>query len=89
MSKHLLSRGRIAEARSAEGAKGFILLSPIGKPFFRIYHEDKTFKDYAIRHWDIEVIITAKDVFFYEIKGKPDDCFIDYDPIILGLKETR
>lgn len=51
--------------KPAKGTKGFILRSMDGGPVFRVYHADKTFTDYDLLHYDLEVEILDEDAHFY------------------------
>ena len=61
-----------------------ILRSMDGSYFFRTYHDDKTFTDYRLRHYDLSVTI-AKDEMasFYKLE---DENILDYSPEVLGLE---
>ena len=56
-----------AKIKSAKGKKGFILYNPITKTnFFRIYHADKSFTDYDLATYDLEVEIVDNRHELYE-----------------------
>lgn len=69
--------------------RGILIRTLNGEFVFRIYSEDKeTFKDYQIRHDDLEIeIIDDGDASFYEyeVEEREDyDGFIDYPSQALG-----
>jgi hypothetical protein len=51
---------------SAKGQKGFLLDSFDGNYYFRIYSEDGNFKDYLVRHCDLEITLHDEDATLYE-----------------------
>jgi hypothetical protein len=61
---------------NAKGVSGY-LIKTFGDYMFRVYAEDKTFKDYYIHHPDMGFTITEDDVLLIET----DDgtCYLDVD----------
>ncbi len=61
--------------KPAIGVRGFLLYSPFTEQyFFRIYNEDKTFKDYSLCAEDIEIEIVDDAISLYsgEVRNKLD-----------------
>jgi hypothetical protein len=74
--------------KNATGTKGFLLeihVNGTPKYVFRVYNEDRTFTDYEIRHFDLEMEILDLDATFYE--GKNGRLFLDYSPATLGIED--
>lgn len=73
-----------AEEEPASGVSGFLCRGSEGSYFFRIYHSDKSFTDYELRHDDLPVII-AQDALasFYRFQ---DHSVLDHSPQVLGLE---
>ena len=75
------------KATSANGVTGFIIR--VGDTYmFRVYHEGKpfepkTFTDYDILHYDLEVRIMDPDAYLYEFD---DHTQLDHSPETLGRK---
>jgi hypothetical protein len=58
----------------AKGAKGYLIR--VQDDFmFRVYHQDKTYTDYTIMHYDLEVTITDPDAIFNSLHET-----LDYAP---------
>lgn len=69
---------------SANGIKGHLLRGPsTGRYVFRVYNQDKTFIDYDLLHYDLEVTITDADAYLYNGDGLT---FLDHSLETLGLK---
>lgn len=68
------------KATSAKGTTGFIIRVD-NDYMLRVYHEDKSFTDYDIRHYDLEVMIMDPDAYFYEID---EHRHLDHSPETLG-----
>lgn len=70
----------------AGGVMGMLLRSFDGAYFFRVYHDDKAFTDYELRHHDLTVTI-SEDAFasVYQLK---DTNILDHSPEVLGLEEV-
>jgi hypothetical protein len=51
---------------SAKGQKGILIDSFDGNYYFRVYKEDGSFKDYLVRHCDLEITLHDDDATFYE-----------------------
>ena len=77
--------GATAEVRAAEGATGFLCRSAVdGSTFFRVYSEDGSFTDYAMRHDDLCVTIASDAMAsFYHVGDEP---VLDHSPEVLGLQ---
>lgn len=70
------------KATSANQVTGFIIR--VGDTYmFRVYHEDKSFTDYDILHYDLEVKIVDPDAYLYEFD---DHAQLDHSPETLGRK---
>lgn len=61
---------------NAKGVNGY-LLSTLGDYVFRVYAEDKSFKDYCIHHPDMGFTITEDDVLL--IEDDDGNCYLDVD----------
>ena len=71
----------------AGGVAGMLLRSFDGAYFFRVYHDDKVFTDYEMRHHDLSVTISEDALAsFYELK---DTNILDHSPEVLGLEEVE
>ena len=46
---------------NAKGLKGFLIRTLDNEFVFRVYHEDHSFTDYDILHYDLEVEIIGDD----------------------------
>ena len=68
--------------KPAKGIKGFILRTAAG-PVFRVYNKDKSFTDYDLVHFDLEVEILDDDAFFYEYDI---GATLDHSPSSLGIE---
>lgn len=69
--------------KSATGTTGFILNTVHGC-FFRVYEKDSTaFRDYELRHSDLEVTIQCDDAVFYELDIGVN--LLDHSPETLGI----
>ena len=73
-----------AEEESASGVSGVLCGDSEGRFFFRVYHSDKSFTDYELRHDDLPVTI-APDALasFYRFH---DQNVLDHSPEVLGLE---
>jgi len=73
-----------AEEETASGVSGVLCRDSEGSYFFRVYHFDKSFTDYELRHDDLPVTI-AQDALasFYRLH---DHSVLDHSPQVLGLK---
>lgn len=73
-----------AAARAAEGVTGSLCRSAVdGAFFFRVYSDDHSFIDYALRHDDLRVTIASDAMAsFYDIG---DERVLDHSPEVLGL----
>ena len=70
--------------KSAIGTTGFIL-STIDGYVFRVYEKGtEAFKDYELRHCDLEVTILCDDAVFYELDNGRN--LLDYSPETLGIE---
>lgn len=69
---------------SAKNLKGFILQTATGDIVFRTYENDGNFKDYNLKHLDLEVIISeSSDATLYESEDQ-SVMNLDYSPETLG-----
>lgn len=73
--------------RSANKVRGYLLVTLDGEIVFRVYTsaDRKEFKDYQIRHQDLEVEIIDDYSSFYDEPSDDYDGYIDY-PSRLGKK---
>lgn len=73
-----------AEEEPASGVSGVLCRDAEGSYFFRVYHSDKSFTDYELRHDDLPVTI-APDALasFYRTQ---DYGVLDHSPQVLGLE---
>lgn len=58
---------------SAVGIKGYLLFV-YDRPVFRVYDEDKSYKDYEIRHDDLAIEIWKRASLFEE----NGECWVGY-----------
>ena len=77
--------GATAEVRTGDGANGTICKSAVdGSTFFRVYSDDGSFADYALRHDDLRVTIaTDAMAAFYRVGN---ELVLDHSPEVLGLQ---
>jgi hypothetical protein len=61
---------------NAKGLKGFLIRTLDNEFVFRVYHEDHSFTDYDILHYDLEVEIIGDDSAVFS-DGERN--WIDYD----------
>ena len=61
---------------NAKGLKGFLIRTLDNEFVFRVYHEDHSFTDYDILHYDLEVEIIGDDSAVFN-DGERN--WIDYD----------
>lgn len=75
------------EKTTAAGVEGFLIYSPYeGKHLFRVYDENKEFKDYHICAEDVEIRILGNSISLYE-SDDDDSCGkLDYNSRVLGKK---
>ena len=73
-----------AEEESASGVSGVLCRDSEGSYFFRVYHSDRSFTDYQLRHDDLPVTI-GQDALasFYRLH---DHNVLDHSPQVLGLE---
>ena len=77
--------GATAEVRAADGASGVICRSAVdGSTFFRVYDDDGSFADYALRHDDLRVTIATGAMASLYCVG--DELVLDHSPEVLGLQ---
>jgi hypothetical protein len=68
----------------AGGVTGVLCRSLDSKYFFRIYHADKTFTDYDLRHDDMTITIAADElVSFYRLEN--GDGVLDRSSDLFGI----
>jgi isocitrate dehydrogenase kinase/phosphatase len=60
--------------RPAKGISGY-LIRVLDDFMFRVYHDNKTYTDYTIMHYDLEVTITDPDAVFDNLQET-----LDYAP---------
>ena len=68
---------------NAKGLKGFLIRTLDNGIVFRVYHEDHSFTDYDIHHYDLEVEIIGDDSAVF---SDGERHWIDHSPQTLGLK---
>jgi hypothetical protein len=61
---------------NAKGLKGFLIRTLDNEFVFRVYHEDHSFTDYDILHYDLEVEIIGDDSAVF---NDGERHWIDYD----------
>ena len=61
---------------NAKGLKGFLIRTLDNEFVFRVYHEEHSFTDYDILHYDLEVEIIGNDSAVFS-DGERN--WIDYD----------
>ncbi len=76
---------KIKNYTSAKGIKGFLLDSFDGNYYFRVYESPGVFKDYLVRHCDLEITINDEDAVLYEKEN--GDLTLDHSSETLGIKE--
>ena len=77
---------KIKNYTQAKGIKGFLLDSFDGNYYFRVYSENKSFKDYLLRHCDLEITINDEDAVLYEKEN--GDLTLDHSSETLGIEES-
>lgn len=79
-----------ANERSANKVRGYLLATLDGELVFRVYTsaDRKEFKDYKIRHQDLEVEIVDNYSSFFDEKTDDYDGFLDYPSRLLEKKVT-
>jgi hypothetical protein len=70
---------------SAKGQKGILLNTFDGNYYFRIYANDGSFKDYLVRHCDLEITLHDEDATFYEYED--GTLTLDHSMEVLGEKD--
>ena len=72
--------------KPANKTTGVLIRDFSGSYFFRVYDKkDKSiFKDYKLRHQDLQVVIDDSDCAFYEEDS--ENPTLDYAPETLGIK---
>lgn len=63
---------------SARGIKGFLIRTASGELVFRVYDENKNYKDYEIYHYDLEVQIIDNYSSFFESSNGEELGRLDY-----------
>jgi hypothetical protein len=82
--QHVVYGNQIATETPAGGVTGVLCRSLDSKYFFRIYHEDKTFTDYDLRHDDMTITIVANEFSsFYRFENGGG--VLDHSSNVLGL----
>lgn len=72
--------------KPTKGTKGFLLYSPFtDKYFFRVYNEDKTYKDYELWAEDIEIEIIDEHT---SLKESEKGNRLDYSSKVLGKTDA-
>ncbi len=77
----------IKNFQSAKGVKGFLLDSFDGNYYFRVYDGEGGFKDYLLKHCDLEITINDEDAVLYEREN--GDLSLDHSTETLGLEEPN
>jgi hypothetical protein len=68
--KQVVYAKQIATEAPADDVTGVLCCSLGNEYFFRIYHEDKTFTDYDLRHDDMTITIAANELAsFYRFEN--------------------
>jgi hypothetical protein len=82
--QHVVYGKQIATETPAGGVTGDLCRSLDSKYFFRIYHEDKTFTDYDLRHNDMTITIAADELAsLYQFEN--GHRVLDHSSDVLGL----
>lgn len=74
------------EIKSANGVTGHLLDNFDGTYCFRVYGENHTFVDYALRHCDLVVTIADMDAAFY---SSDKQNILDHSPATLGIENEN
>ncbi len=75
-----------AEAEPADGVKGVLIRARDGTMMFRVYHDNKGFTDYEIRHDDLSVTIDNDALAAFYSIGERN--ILDHSPRVLGLEKV-
>ena len=76
--------------RSANKVRGYLLATLDGEFVFRIYTSDrKAFKDYQIRHQDLEIEIVDNYSSIYDGESEDYNGYIDYPSRLTEGKFTK
>ena len=70
---------------SAKGQRGILLNTFDGNYYFRTYAADGSFKDYLVRHCDLEITLHDDDATFYEYED--GTLTLDHSMEVLGEKD--
>lgn len=76
-----------AKVTPAKGTKGCLIWIGGDKYMFRVYAEDKTFKDYDLRHCDMDIEIVDPSAAFWEYED--GEMFVDYTKEALGVANGK
>lgn len=86
-SQSWLYGDQVATVLPAARARGVLIRTIDGELLFRVYRTPDDFIDYAIRHDDLSVIISEKELAaFYKVGGRN---ILDHAPEVLGLERVR
>lgn len=77
-------QSRLVE-KPAKGVVGFLFCSG-NSPWFRVYGNKHSFKDYLITNYDIDIVIDDNTAVFLDLEGGKSK--IDYSPEVLGKKTS-
>ena len=75
---------KVKHKTSATGVKGCLIDSFDGNYYFRVYN-GQDFKDYLVRHCDLEITLHDEDATFYEYED--GTLTLDHSYETLGIKE--
>ena len=89
--RYRMTNGKVVEVESANNIEG-ILLNVTGfisrsDLVFRIYHEDKSFTTYPVRHADPRIKFIDDGVYFYY--DEEGNTWIDHSPAAFGYEEVK
>lgn len=76
-------------AVSANGVRGCIIpgMRADSPGYFRVYHGDGEFTDYAFYHSDLMVTIDDPDAYFYTTES--GETYLDHSPATLGKDQSH
>ena len=75
---------KVKNTTPAKGVKGYLIDSFDGNYYFRVY-DGKEFKDYLVRHCDLEITLHDDDATFYEYED--GTLTLDHSYETLGIKD--
>jgi hypothetical protein len=76
---------KVLNKTSATGCRGILIDSFDGHYHFRVYDVDHNFKDYLVRHCDLEITLHDQDATFYEYED--GTMTLDHSMEVTGEKD--